>query len=188
VSRRVEIALGGLALLAVGANVTWHAQQGTWFDAFWLCNGATVLAGLGLLLRAPLLGTAAFVWLVPGTLAWAVEALFLGSSFPPPSYGLHLGGVAAAVYAVYRLGAHRAGYLGGLALFSALVLLSRALPEEANVNCAFGPRASWKAWAGLGLPHHLTIALLALAITYGMNRVALAWITSARSRFPDPRS
>lgn len=185
--RKLEIALGIGALLALSANVSWHIGHGTWFDSFWLCNGATLFAGLGLLLRSALLGTAAFVWLVPGTAAWGLEALFLGSTFAVPSYLLHVGGVTAAAYGVRVHGAHRAGYLGALGLFAGLLVLSRSLPVEANVNCAFGPRASWKAWAALGLPHHLTVALLALAVAYAMNQLAALWFTSARSRSPDPR-
>ncbi|HVJ19497.1 MAG TPA: hypothetical protein VM686_28955 [Polyangiaceae bacterium] len=186
--RNVQLGLGTLALLGLAANVSWHVQHGTWFDCFWVCNAATLLAGLGLLFRSALLSTSAFVWVVPGTLAWGTEALLLGSTFAVPSYLLHFTGFAAAVYGVRSLGAHAAGYLGGLALFAALLVLSRALPVAANVNCAFGPRASWKAWAALELPHHVSIVVLVLIVVWTMNRLALAWATWARSRSQDPRS
>jgi hypothetical protein len=117
--------------------------------------------------------------------AWGTEALVFGSTFAPPSYLLHLSGFAAALYGVRVLGAHRAGYQLGLAAFAGLLLVSRALPVEANVNCAFAPRASWTAvWATLALPHHLTIVLIALGLCWSMNRLATIW---ARSRSPDPR-
>ena len=186
--RRAELTLGILALLALATNLAWHIAHGRWFDCFWVCNAATLLAGLGLLFRSPLLSTAAFVWVVPGTLAWATEALVFGSDFSPPSYLLHISGFVAALYGVRSLGAHPAGYLGGLGLFGVLLLLCRALPAEANVNCAFAPRASWKAvWATIELPHYLTTALLALGVCWSMNRLALSWPTWARSRSRDPR-
>ena len=186
-ARRAELVLGIMALAALGTNVSWHVRHGTWFDSFWVCNAATLLAALGLFFRSPLLATAAFVWLVPGALAWGSEALLLGSDFALPSYLLHFTGLLAAAYGVRRVGAHAAGYLGGLGLFAGLILLSRALPADANVNCAFGPRASWKAWAALGLPHFVTVAVLALTVSWTMNRLALGWATWARSRSPDPR-
>ena len=175
------------------ANVASHVSIGRWFDSFWVCNGATLLCGLGLILRQTLLVTSGFVWLVPGTALWATEATLLGSSFAPASYLLHISGFAAAVYGVRRLGAHPSGYLGALGLFVGLLLCSRLLPAEANVNCAFGPRASWKVWAALDLPHHLTVALLALVVCWAMNRLADLWSRvpvpiSERSRSRDPRS
>jgi hypothetical protein len=182
--RRAGLALGILALLALATNVTWHVTHGRWFDCFWVCNGATLFAGLALLVRSQLLATAAFVWVVPGTVAWGTEALFFGSDFALPSYLLHLSGFAAALYGVWLLGAHRAGYQVGLALFAGLMLVSRALPPAANVNCAFAPRASWKGvWATFALPHHLTIAAIAFGLCWSMNRLALTW---AKSRSLDP--
>ncbi len=184
-ARLVELALGTAVLLALATNAAWHVKHGRWFDAFWLCNAAALLAGVALLLRQALLATVAFVWLVPGTLCWGIEASLLGSTFGWPSYALHLAGAVGAVFAVWRLGAHRAGYLGALLLLALLLLLSRFLPEGANVNCAFGPREGWRVFQWLPFGHWLSLAILGALLSFAMNQLALA-LTYRRSHVLDP--
>ncbi|HEV8245702.1 MAG TPA: hypothetical protein VGP93_08035 [Polyangiaceae bacterium] len=170
--RNVELGWGLAVLVAVGSNVIWHVTHGRWFEAFWLCNAAALVAGLALWTQKSLLATVAFIWLVPGTAAWAAEALLLGSSFAWPSYALHLTGAIAAVLGIRRFGAHRAGYVAALALLALLLLVSRLLPLAANVNCAFGPRAGWWVFQALPLPHWGALAVMALSLSFAMNGLA----------------
>ncbi len=114
-----------------------------WFESFWLCNLSLGLVGLGLLSRSRLPVNVGFVWLLPGTLAWASEAAFLGGSFAPTSYLVHLAGTALAAFGVARLGVHRRTELAALAFLCTVLLLARCLPASANVNCAFRARSGW---------------------------------------------
>jgi hypothetical protein len=143
VKRAQEIAAGLFSLSTVALNVVWHVQHGRWFESFWLCNLSLGLVGLGLLSRSRLPVNVGFVWLLPGTLAWASEAAFLGGSFAPTSYLVHLAGTALAAFGVARLGVHRRTELAALAFLCTVLLLARCLPASANVNCAFGARSGW---------------------------------------------
>jgi hypothetical protein len=143
-SRAREIALGLLALFVVLLNVVWHVQHGRWFESFWLCNLSLALVGAGLLARSSLGVSVGFAWLIPGTLAWSIEASLLGGTFAPTSYAVHLGGSALATFGVARLGVHRRTELAALTFLAAALLLARGLPASANVNCAFGARAGWR--------------------------------------------
>ncbi len=189
-SRQAEVTFGASVLAMLAMNVGWHIAHGRWFDVFWLCNAAAFLAGLALLGRSALLATISFVWLVPGTLCWGVEAGVLGSAFGWPSYFLHLGGAMTATYAVWRLGAHRAGYIGALVLLALVLGISRVLPAGANVNCAFGPRAGWRVFQFLPFGYWFSVALFGALSSFLMNQVAL-YVASAptypRSPAPDPR-
>jgi hypothetical protein len=167
-----EIAAGLAALFAVALNVVWHVQHDRWFESFWLCNLSLFAVGVGLFSRASFLVSVGLVWLVPGTLAWASEAWFLGGSFAPTSYLVHLGGSALAAFGVARLGVHARTELGALGFLSAALLLARALPASANVNCAFGARSGWSWLPEGGALFFLCGALFALTTTVLVTRVA----------------
>jgi hypothetical protein len=167
-----EIVAGLAALFAVGLNVLWHVQHDRWFESFWLCNLSLFAVGVGLLSRASLLVSVGFVWLLPGTLAWASEAWFLGGSFAPTSYLVHVGGSALALFGVLRLGVHPQSELGALGFLSAALLLARLLPASANVNCAFGARSGWSWLPESGALFSLCGALGALTASVLVTRVA----------------
>jgi hypothetical protein len=172
-------AVGGLAFLAAFANVVWHIEHGRWFECFWLCNVAAIAAALGLFFSSSLLSTVAFIWLVPGTIVWSIEVFVLRVEFAHTSYALHLVGVAAASFGVHRLGAHRSGFAGALGFLSGLLVLSRFLPEAANVNCAFSPRTGWSIFELLPIPYSLAVVVLGLTIAYATSKLALALATSS---------
>jgi len=156
----------GLALLGIVlANAAAHVSAARWYDAFWLCNWCVLGVSVALFVRSARLATVAWIWLLPGTLAWSVE-VFASVRFFATSYALHGLGLFGAVYALRRVGA--VGGLIPLALvaLAGVLLGSRLLPESANVNGVFGPRRGWASLAVLGSLYPLALAALAFGAAW----------------------
>lgn len=158
--------LVGVTLLGVvGANGAAHVAAERWYDAFWLCNWCVLGVAVALLVRSARLATVAWIWLLPGTLAWSVEVL-ASVRFFATSYALHGLGLCGAVYALRRLGAVRGLMPVALGALACVVLGSRLLPEIANVNGVFGPRRGWASLAAVGSLYPLALAALALGAAW----------------------
>jgi hypothetical protein len=149
---RADIVVGlaalALALLHAGA----HVLAGRPHDVLWICNVAALLVGPAVLLRSPTLSAVCLTWLPPGTLVWLLDVILAGSSILPTSYGAHLGGTAASIYAVRRNGHAPRGFLASLGVLAAVLLASRiALPPHTNVNSMRAVPPGWEflgdAWA-----------------------------------------
>lgn len=164
--RNARDSLVGLVLLGVvGANGAAHVAASRWYDTFWLCNWCVLGVAVALFTRSARLATVAWIWLLPGTLAWSVEVLS-SVRFFASSYALHGLGLFGAVYALRRLGAARGVTPVAIAALACVVLGSRLLPEAANVNGVFGPRRGWVALAALGALYPLSLAALALGAAW----------------------
>lgn len=158
--------LVGLALVGVVlANASVHASAGRWYDAFWLCNWCVLAVALALFTRSARLATVAWIWLLPGTLAWSVEVL-ASVRFFATSYALHGLGLMGAWYGLRRLGAVRGMLPAAFVALACVLAASRLLPEAANVNGVFGPRRGWVSLAATGSFYPLCLALLALAAAW----------------------
>lgn len=157
--------MGLLLLSVVGANAVAHVAGGRWYDVFWLCNWCVLGVGVALLTGSARLATVAWIWLLPGTLAWSVEVL-ASVPFFATSYALHGLGALGAVYALRRVGAARGVGPLSLAVLACVLLGSRLLPEAANVNGVFGPRRGWPSLAALGSLYPLSLAALALGAAW----------------------
>lgn len=139
-----EIAVGVAMTVAALAHVAAHVLAGRYFNVLWICNVVALLLGPALLLRSAVLSAVCLTWLVPGTVVWLLDAFVAGSSILPTSYAIHLGGTAAAAYAVRKNGHAPQGWLAALGVLAGAVLASRlALPAEANVNAAHAVPAGW---------------------------------------------
>jgi hypothetical protein len=168
-----DLCVGVLATLAALIHVGAHARAGRPHDALWICNVASLLAGPAVLLRSPMLSAVSLTWLLPGTAIWLFDGVVFGAGILPTSYGAHLGGSAASIYAVYRSGHAPRGWIAALAVFAAVMLTSRiALPPHTNVNSTHAVPPGWDFMAALipgsGFPGFMAISILcALASALG---------------------
>ena len=141
---RLDCFVGGFSASAILLHDAAHVLAGRWYDAFWVCNLAALLVGPAVLFRSALLATVAFTWILPGTLVWLLDALLAGSAILPTSWGVHVGGSLAAIYAVRRAGPVDRGLVASLALPAFALLVSRlCLPPAENVNAVYRVPAGW---------------------------------------------
>ena len=140
----LDIAAACAAIAAIALHDAAHIHAGHWFHVFWVCNVAGALVGPSLLLRAPSLAGACMTWLLPGTIVWLTDALVAGSEILPTSYGVHIGGLAIAAYAVRRLGPAPQAWRTALVILAFAVAVSWLfLPPGPNVNAAHAVPAGW---------------------------------------------
>ena len=170
---RLEIAVACFAIVAIVVHDAAHVSAGRYYDVFWVCNVSAVILGPALLARSPTAVFVAFAWLIPGTIVWLVDAFVAGSSILVTSYAVHLGGSAAAVWGVRRLGYARRGWIAALLVFVGALVFSRLfLPAHANVNAA---HAIPSGWTFLGSSRGVFIAVsvaLAAALCLGAQLAA----------------
>jgi hypothetical protein len=175
-----DLCVGVLATIAVLIHVGAHVLAGRPHDALWICNVAALLAGPAVLLRSPVLSAVSLTWILPGTVIWLVDGVVFGAGILPTSYGAHLGGSAASIYAVYRSGHAPRGWIAALAVFVAVMLLCRlALPPPTNVNSTHAVPPGWDFMATLirggGFAGFWAISILcALASTLGGHMLGRA--------------
>jgi len=140
----LDIAAAFAAIVAIVLHDAAHIRAGHWFHVFWVCNVAGALVGPSVLLRAPSLAGACMTWLLPGTIVWLTDALVAGSEILPTSYGVHIGGLAIAAYAVRRLGPAPRAWRTALVMLAFAVAVSWLfLPPGPNVNAAHAVPAAW---------------------------------------------
>ncbi len=177
--RRAEVAVAVVMLVAVVVHEGGHVARGAWWDVFWICNASAALLPLALALRQPIAAQAALTWLLPGTLVWLIDVAVSDATIIATSYGVHVGGVLVAVFAVRRLGYARRGYLGALGLLCAVLLVSRVLlPAAANVNAAHRVPDGWSfLGSSRGAFVATSVALVALLTAAGqlLGRTIALW-------------
>ena len=155
--RALEIGAGVALLAAYALHVTVLAGRGAPTDALWMCHVASLLVALGLLVLRPELIAVGFLWQALGTPLWLLD-LSQGGELLATSLGTHLGGLAAGLFGVRRLGVPRGTWWRALFGLAGLLLLSRLVtPPAANVNLAF---AVWPGWERLFPSHGAYLALL----------------------------
>lgn len=177
----VDLAVGVAILVAAVVHAAAHVLAGRWYDVFWVCNVSALLLGPAILLRSPRASAVALIWLFPGTLVWLADAIFAHAGILPTSWGVHLGGSAAAVYAVRRNGHAPKAWAWALALLAVLVAFSRAvLPAAANVDAAHGVPRGWSFLGGSAPSFAFAGVALAIAIALLGARLARAIAVTAR--------
>lgn len=157
-SRALEVVLGLLLLVfyLLHASVWW--VRGSPAEALWMCHLATVLVGLGLLVRSATLNAVGFLWQALGTPFWVLD-LSVGGEFIPSSLGTHLGGLLGSAHGLWRLGMPRGAWWKALLGLAGLHVLSRlTTPPAANVNLS---SAVWPGWERWFPTHGVYIAILA---------------------------
>lgn len=119
------------------AHAIWHYFDGDIRNAIWACHCATLLIGIGALVRnADLVGIGS-LWLVIGIPLW-LYYLLKGGRFYPTSVLTHGGGAIVALLVLRRLRWPRGAWWKAVAALTVLVVLSRLLtPSDLNVNLVF---------------------------------------------------
>ena len=180
--RSLELVVASAALAAIATHDLGHLRDGRWYDVFWVCNVAAVAAPLGLVARSAHLSAAALTWIVPGTAVWLIDALVAGSSIIPSSYLAHFGGLATALFAVWRTGPARYGWLAALALLCSCLLASWLfLPSAANVNAVHAVPRGWTALGSGRGGFVLTASALALAVC-ALGHAMARWLGALGAR------
>jgi hypothetical protein len=140
--------------------LTDRLQDGEGASALWACHLASLMAGVGILLRRPKLIGISVLWLLVGLPLWCVY-LSIGGVFRPTSVLTHIGGLAVACYGLKSFRMPRGIWwraIGGLLL---LLALSRWLtPPELNVNLAFHVYQPTNSFPGF---HAVSLAALTVA-------------------------
>jgi hypothetical protein len=140
----VDRLVAGFALGAIVVHDLAHVREGRAHDLFWVCNVAAILPGIALLVRSRLLATVALTWLLPGTAVWLGDVALGSATILPTSWGIHVGGALASVWAVARLGRSRAAFFAAIALVAVCFALSAwVLPPDTNVNAARHVPEGW---------------------------------------------
>lgn len=176
--------LGTWGLLACGffvAHAVTHVARGTPEHAIWACHVSSLLIGIGLLSGRAQLNASGLLVLVVGVPVWLVN-LMCGGQLIATSLLTHLGGLAAGVIGVRRLGWPRPVWFQALLVVVALIAASIWwTPPVANVNSAFGGPpilGEWSRWPGL----HLAGLLLFWAVSlWSAERLIVRWLPPRRS-------
>jgi hypothetical protein len=139
----------------------------------WMCHLSSLLIGIGLLSRRPLLNGVGLLWLVVGTPLWIFENTQNIDNFVWTSTLTHGLGPLIAILGIRELGWRRGSWSrAGIGLIF-LQPLSWVIPgaEEANLNLAF---RTWHGFESVFPDHFLflvTVVLICTAIFYGVDRL-----------------
>jgi hypothetical protein len=134
--------LGSVALLCYATHGTFHCLRGTPESLIWMCQLGTLMVGVGLLLRSPVVNAVGVLWLSAGTPFWII-GVSLGSTFLQTSVLTHLGGLSIGLWGAYELGIPRGAWWKATGLGGMLHLLSRwgHLPGGRKRSAPGAPRA-----------------------------------------------
>jgi hypothetical protein len=143
--RPLDRALGALALACSAAHTANHLAHGDhWSNALWACNVATVLVGVGLLVRAATANAIGLLWVSVGLPLWLIDLAF-GSSFLATSTLIHLPPLVVGAWGARRLGVPRGAAWKAFAALAGLQILCRvATPPVENVNMVFAMEPTWQ--------------------------------------------
>jgi hypothetical protein len=155
--RRAEIAVG----LSMVLSYVFHAGRYVLLrqaeDGLWFCHLAALAIGTALLVRSPLLNAIGLLWLTVGIPSWALY-LASGGRLLAGAVLTHVGGAAAGLFGVRRLGLPPGAWWKALLALVAVHFLTRLVtPPPANVNLAF---AVWRGWEDRFPSHSLYLLLL----------------------------
>jgi hypothetical protein len=179
--RYLDFAVAGFAFVAILLHDAAHLSAGRWYDIFWVCNVSAVLVAPGVILRSPTLCAVAFTWLMPGTVVWLLDSLVAGANILPTSWGVHVGGMLAALYGVWRSGFAPRGWLAALGTLAATLALSRLLlPPRFNVNVVHAVPQGWHFLGGT-YAGFVAAALVLVALVCALGQL-LCWLATGRPR------
>ncbi len=179
--RYLDFAVAGFAFFAILLHDAAHISAGRWYDAFWVCNVSALLIAPGIIARSPALCAVAFTWLLPGTAVWLVDSFVAGATILPTSWGVHVGGMLAALYGVWRSGFARRGWLAALGMLAVTLLVSRLfLPPRFNVNVVHAIPRGWHFLGGTYAG--FTLAALGLVAVVCALGQLVCWLVTGRPR------
>lgn len=136
-ARSVRLGILALVFFAVQASV--HVYGGLPDHALWVCNVATAIVGIGLLIPSATVNAVGTFWLTVGLPFWILD-LTLRTAFLPSTLLPHLGGIVIGYLGLRRLGLPTTTWWISVVGLGGLVLVSRAVTRPSqNVNLAYGP-------------------------------------------------
>lgn len=170
-----QTGLGSLAILFYLIHAAYWLRQGIPANILWACHIATLLVGVGLLVRQPRLTAVGLSWLILGTPLWLLD--LLSHPLYPTSLFTHVGGLVIGVWGVWRYGFPRHTWLWALVGLAILQQICRWItPPAENVNLAFAVFEGWEEM----FPHYgrylLLLASLAAAAFYALEQVAQKYV------------
>lgn len=140
--------LTSLGLLACGfyaIHGAYHLSRDQPENLLWVCHLASLMIGVGLMIRVPAFGAVGVLILCVGCPLW-VLSLLGGDEFLPTSLLTHVGGLVVGLIGLNRLGLPRGVWWKATLAVGALLGLSRLLPPDSNVNLSHGPWSGWETW------------------------------------------
>lgn len=140
----MQRATGILILFGYGIHASVHIARGTPYDVIWGCHIAALMIGIGLITGNATLNAIGLLWACFGMPIWIYD-LATGGEFLPTSPLTHVGGLAAGIYGVRRMGMPRGSAWKATGAFFLLWIVSRlTTPPPANVNLAFSVHPGWE--------------------------------------------
>lgn len=198
-----ELTILGVATLVAWAliSIAW-VERGGWVQLIWLCDVATLLTGIGLLLRSKLVLTAQLVGTVAYHVAWHVDTLSYATLTTMPlsstvymfggdltayekalSFFQHSFVVPVTVWGTHRLGAACRGWMLQTVQTALIFLLTYLCTEPAaNINWIFGAGFADLSPASIDPTWYYGIMTVApaLLIYYPVNRLLRWWRPAGR--------
>lgn len=114
--------------------LTQQIQTHRIYDAFWVCNLANLLLGVGLLFSKNSIVWISTLLLLVGTPLWTID-LFGSGVFYPHSFFTHVGSTLLGLLSLWKTSKNQKYWWKSLALICMVQGLSRIfLPLEHNVN------------------------------------------------------
>lgn len=187
-SRRIDLALGAVALALVVQKVLHDLPLGLGPNNLWLCHLGNAAMGLGLLAARPVLARIGALWLLPGVPVWLLDALAQGST-TVPSVLSHVGGLVVAAWVVRRSPFRAADALWAWGGFLLAQLACRWwTPPSLNVNLAHAIHpGSERYFPNYGI-YAVTIDAATLAVLYATCALLRTWQRVWQRRQPDRAS
>ncbi|MGC4095259.1 MAG: hypothetical protein QM756_46520 [Polyangiaceae bacterium] len=169
--------LGVAALACYAIHAGSHVLAGRPAEALWACHVATLLVGVGALLRHATPIAIGVLWLSFGNPLWVLD-LCTGGEFLPTSPFTHVGGFVLGCVALRRLGLPRGAWWQAMAAFIGLLLFTRLVtPPVSNVNLAFAVAPGWER-AFPSYPLYLGLLLAAGSATSFITSLGLRRVLS----------
>jgi len=152
------------------AHLASGLSEGEGIRALWACHVASLLAGIGILLRSATPVGIGVLWLLAGIPLWAVY-LAIGGPFNPTSLLTHFGGLAVGCHGLKTMGVPRGLWWKAIAGLWVLLAIARLTsPPELNVNLAWHVYQREGSFAGLYPAALLCLSLISMGLFYGAEQ------------------
>lgn len=163
----------GLPVLAILAWHGWHTVTSLGpANLFFVCYTATLLLGVGILGRRPLLACTGAGWLLAGFPLWLYDAV-ANEDWETSCTAFHVGGLVIGLMVLRRCPMPRGTGIFAIALALLLWLLTRLLtPEALNINAAF---SVYRGWEGIFSDYWLFVGVS--IVFFGLYFWALARVS-----------
>jgi hypothetical protein len=134
---------GSLSILFYILYVAYYASHNKLYNMVWVCHVGSLLVGLGLVFRKPLLNATGFFWVSIGIPLW-VYNLTSGSSSVIYSYLTHWGGLINGLLGIYIMGIPKRSYIYSAIALSVFACATRFItPPGENINLI---HSIWPGW------------------------------------------